>query len=128
MYKRQALSESLQKLELSTLLRQVDIFNSAFSKGGFNKNNAEKQKGKESKVSTSTDLEETKYEIPKIKVNIVNDYKLLDQLVKRLEITKEIVALDTETNSLNPLDAELVGIGFCPVSYTHLTLPTIYSV
>ena len=108
-----ALSESLQKLELSTLLRQVDIFNSAFSKGGFNKNNEEKQKKKESKVSASIDSEETEHEIPKIKVNIVNNFKLLDQLVKRLEITKEIVALDTETNSLNPLDAELVGIGFC---------------
>ena len=111
-----ALSESLQKLELSTLLRQVDIFNSAFSKGGFNKNNAEKQKGKESKVSASNDLEEIEHEIPKIKVTIVNDFKLLNQLVKKLEITKEIVALDTETNSLNP------------VSYTHLTLPTICSV
>ena len=44
-----ALSESLQKLELSTLLRQVDIFNSAFSKGGFNKNNEEKQKEKNQK-------------------------------------------------------------------------------
>ena len=108
-----ALSESLQKLELSTLLRQVDIFNSAFSKGGFNKNNEEKQKKKESKVPASIDLEETENEIPKIKVTIVNSFKLLDQLVKRLEITKEIVALDTETNSLNPLDAELVGIGFC---------------
>ncbi len=108
-----ALSESLQKLELSTLLRQVDIFNSAFSKGGFNKNNEEKQKGKESKVSASTDLEETEHKIPKINVTIVNDFKLLDQLVKKLEITKEIVALDTETNSLNPLEAELVGIGFC---------------
>ncbi len=107
------LSESLQKLELSTLLRQVDIFNSAFSKGGFNKNNEKKQKGKESKVSASTDLEEIENKTPKIKVNIVNNLKLLDQLFKRLEITKEIVALDTETNSLNPLDAELVGIGFC---------------
>ena len=108
-----ALSESLQKLELSTLLRQVDIFNSAFSKGGFNKNNEGKQKEKDSKVSASTDLEETENKLPKIKVNIVNDLKLLDHLVQRLEITKGIVALDTETNSLNPLDAELVGIGFC---------------
>ena len=108
-----ALSESLQKLELSTLLRQVDIFNSAFSKGGFNKNNEEKQKKKESKASASIDLEETEHELPKIKVNIVNNFKLLDQLVKKLENTKEIVALDTETNSLNPLEAELVGIGFC---------------
>ncbi len=108
-----ALSESLQKLELSTLLRQVDIFNSTFSRGGFIKNNERRQKEEDSKLTASIELEETENKIPKIKVNIVNDSELLDKLVKKLEITKEIVALDTETNSLNPLDAELVGIGFC---------------
>ena len=56
-----SLSESLQKLELSTLLRQVDIFNSAFSKGGFNKNNDGKQKEKELKVSASTVLAAVSY-------------------------------------------------------------------
>ncbi len=110
---KESLSESLQKLELSTLLRQVDIFNSAFSKGGFNKNNEGKQKKKESKVSASKDLEETENKLPKIKVNIVNDFARLNSLIKKLEFTKEIVALDTETNSLNPLNAELVGIGLC---------------
>ena len=44
------LSESLQKLELSTLLRQIDIFNSTFSKGGFDKNNVAKEEGNPPKV------------------------------------------------------------------------------
>ncbi|MBO8219443.1 DNA polymerase I [Prochlorococcus marinus] len=107
------LSESLQKLELSTLLRQIDIFNSTFSKGGFDKNNEAKVEEKNSKVSSKSELENSKNKIPKIKVTVVNDFELLDKLIQRLEKTNEIVSLDTETNSLNPIDAELVGIGLC---------------
>ena len=43
----------------------------------------------------------------------MNDFELLDKLIQRLDKTNEIVSLDTETNSLNPIDAELVGIGLC---------------
>ena len=112
------LSESLQKLELSTLLRQIDIFNSTFSKGGFDKNNVAKEEEKDSKVSSKSELENSELEnsenkIPKIKVTVVNDFELLDKLIQRLKKTNEIVSLDTETNSLNPIDAELVGIGLC---------------
>jgi len=38
---------------------------------------------------------------------------LLDKLIQRLDKTNQIVSLDTETNSSNPIDAELVGIGLC---------------
>ncbi len=107
------LSESLQKLELSTLLRQIDIFNSTFSKGGFDKNNVAKEEEKKPKVSSKNELENIENKIPKINVNVVNDYELLDKLIQRLDKTNEIVSLDTETNSLNPINAELVGIGFC---------------
>ena len=107
------LSESLQKLELSTLLRKIDIFNSTFSKGGFYKNNLYKSDNKEAKSSNENELENIENEIPKINVNVVNDSKSLDQLIQRLDNTNEIVSLDTETNSLNPIDAELVGIGLC---------------
>ena len=62
--------------------------------------NEGKQKGKDSNVKASIDSEETENKLPKIKVTIVNDFELINQLVKKLEITKEIVALDTETNSL----------------------------
>ncbi len=107
------LSESLQKLELSTLLRQIDIFNSTFSKGGFDKNNLSKEEEKDPKVSSKSELENSENKIPQIKVTVVNDFELLDKLIQRLEKTNEIVSLDTETNSLNPIDAELVGIGIC---------------
>ena len=107
------LSESLKKLELSTLLRQIDIFNSTFSKGGFDKNNAAKEEEKAPKVSSNNELENSENKIPKINVTVVNDFELLDKLIQRLDKTNQIVSLDTETNSLNPIDAELVGIGLC---------------
>ena len=107
------LSESLKKLELSTLLRQIDIFNSTFSKGGFDKNNVAKEEEKAPKVSSNNELENSENKIPKINVTVVNDFELLDKLIQRLDKTNQIVSLDTETNSLNPIDAELVGIGLC---------------
>ena len=107
------LSESLKKLELSTLLRQIDIFNSTFSKGGFDKNNVAKEEEKASKVAGNNELENSENKIPKINVTVVNDFELLDKLIQRLDKTNQIVSLDTETNSLNPIDAELVGIGLC---------------
>ena len=107
------LSESLKKLELSTLLRQIDIFNSTFSKGGFDKNNVAKEEEKAPKVAGNNELENSENKIPKINVTVVNDFELLDKLIQRLEKTNQIVSLDTETNSLNSIDAELVGIGLC---------------
>ncbi len=107
------LSESLKKLELSTLLRQIDIFNSTFSKGGFDKNNVAKEEKKAPKVAGNNELENNENKIPKINVTVVNDFELLDKLIQRLDKTNQIVSLDTETNSLNPIDAELVGIGLC---------------
>ena len=107
------LSESLKKLELSTLLRQIDIFNSIFSKGGFEKNNVVKEEEKAPKVAGNNELENSENKIPKINVTVVNDFELLDKLIQRLDKTNQIVSLDTETNSLNPIDAELVGIGLC---------------
>ncbi|MBO8221326.1 DNA polymerase I [Prochlorococcus marinus] len=107
------LSESLKKLELSTLLRQIDIFNSTFSKGGFDKNHVAKEEEKAPKVAANNELENSENKIPKINVTVVNDFELLDKLIERLDKTNQIVSLDTETNSLNPIDAELVGIGLC---------------
>ncbi len=107
------LSDSLKKLELSTLLRQIDIFNSTFSKGGFDKNNVAKQEEKAPKVAGNNELENSENKLPKINVTVVNDFELLDKLIQRLDKTNQIVSLDTETNSLNPIDAELVGIGLC---------------
>ena len=46
-----------------------------------------------------------------------HDYQLIDNQAKMLEIcdfflTKEILSLDTETTSTNPIEAELVGLSF----------------
>ncbi len=103
----------LKELELNSLVKQIDIFNSTFSEGGFKKNDQNIQQEKESKISKIIELENSANKIPKIKVEIINDHKLLDKLVQRLDKTNGIVSLDTETNSLNPIDAELVGIGLC---------------
>ncbi len=103
----------LKELELNSLVKQIDFFNSTFSEGGFQKNDHNKGEEKESKNLNKIELENSKNKLPKIKVNVINNHKLLDKLVQRLDKTKEIVSLDTETNSLNPIDAELVGIGLC---------------
>ncbi len=108
----ESLSESLQRLELSTLHRQIDIFNSIFSKGGFSKNNIDKDQSKESKILIKNNLQRGS-ELPKINVKVINNLDLLDKLSKKLDVNDDIVALDTETNNLNPIEAELVGIGFC---------------
>tara|TARA_B100000212_G_scaffold30777_1_gene20110 strand:+ start:1486 stop:4410 length:2925 start_codon:yes stop_codon:yes gene_type:complete len=109
----ESLSEALQRLELTTLLRQIDIFNSTFSKGGFYKNNEVKVQIKESNITNKESSEKSALKIPKINVIVINNIELLDNLITRLENTNNVVALDTETNSLNPIEAELVGIGFC---------------
>jgi len=108
----ESLSDSLQKLELSTLYRQIDIFNSTFSKGGFYKNNLDKNQSKESTFPIKNNLHK-EIELPKINVKVINNLDLLDKLFKKLDVNDDIVALDTETNSLNPIEAELVGLGFC---------------
>ncbi len=110
---RESLSEFLKKLELSTLLRQIDMFNAAFSKGGFKKNNVEKTLGKESNNKDKINSEDSESVLPKMNVKVVDNLDLLDKLSKKLDNNNNIVALDTETNSLNPIEAELVGIGFC---------------
>ena len=103
------LSDSLRNLELSTLLRQVEYFYSAFSEGGFNKNKSSIKKEKEDQI----DKKERRSEnlLPKIRVKIIKDFHELNLLTKTLENENNLVSLDTETTSLNPIDAELVGIG-----------------
>ena len=48
------------------------------------------------------------------------DEKSLDKWIKILE-EKTVIAVDTETSSLNPLETELVGISF---SYEKIKLVT----
>ena len=48
------------------------------------------------------------------------DEKNLDKWIKILE-EKTVIAVDTETSSLNPLEAELVGISFSYDRIKHAT-------
>ena len=58
----------------------------------------EKKKIKSSKIDTN------KYK------NIINEIDL-EKLIKKLN-EKSIISVDTETSSLNPIEAEFVGISF----------------
>ena len=42
----------------------------------------------------------------------ISKEKQLDELIKKLN-EKSVIAVDTETSSLNPQDADLVGISVC---------------
>lgn len=48
----------------------------------------------------------------KINYTLVNDEKSLEDLFEKLKQEKEL-SIDVETDSLNPLKASLVGVGFC---------------
>jgi len=48
----------------------------------------------------------------KVSYHLVDDEQALDSLIKKLQGAEQI-AFDVETTNLNPLLAELVGIGFC---------------
>ena len=84
----------LRKMEFNRLLSQAISFY-----GEENTNTAKKiNKNKNSKINT------------KLYKNILNE-KDLDKLIKTLN-EKTIISVDTETSSLNPLDANLIGISF----------------
>ncbi len=115
------LAENLEKLELHSLLKQVSTFKAIFSKEGLS-NKSVKALLKENKIVTDktknselNSLNETK-EIPKIEPKIINNIEELNSFVEKLmkyTDEKEPIAIDTETTSLNPFRAELVGLGFC---------------
>ena len=85
----------LREMEFNRLLSQAISF--------YGEENENADKGKENK-SKSYKVETNNYK------NIINE-KDLDNLLKRLN-DKSIISVDCETSSLNPIDAELVGISF----------------
>ena len=115
------LSEKLERLELYSLLKQVSIFKSIFSKEGLSKKDINSStfeekiisdKLKDSELANLNREEST----PKIEPKIIDNIDDLNILVERLMISEnsnEPIAIDTETTSLNPFKAELVGLGFC---------------
>ena len=115
------LAENLERLELHSLSKQVSTFKAIFAKEGFSKKDLNLS-SKEIKIvinntknSELSTLNETK-EIPKIEPKIIDNLEELNnfvaQIMKHNDATKPI-AIDTETTSLNPFKAELVGLGFC---------------
>src|SRR5210317_2662326 len=91
------LFEFLREMEFNRLLSQ------AISFYGESKTSSSKQ-------SAKSDIKENQ------KINIksyecIKDEKTLDKWIKILE-EKEVIAVDTETDSLNPLEANLVGVSF----------------
>jgi DNA polymerase-1 len=115
------LAENLEKLELYSLSKQVSTFKTIFSKEGFSKKdltsslkdiNIVSNKTKDSEPTTFNEIKE----IPKIEPKIINNTEELNIFVERImkyKDVKEPIAIDTETTSLNPFKAELVGLGFC---------------
>ena len=115
------LAENLERLELHSLSKQVSTFKAIFSKDGLSKKdlktsskeiNINSNKTKNSELST---LNETK-EIPKIEPKIIDNLEELNNFVAQImkhTDAKKPIAIDTETTSLNPFKAELVGLGFC---------------
>ena len=115
------LAENLERLELHSLSKQVSTFKAIFSKDGLSKKdlnpsskeiNISSNKTKNSELST---LNETK-EIPKIEPKIIENLEELNNFVAQImkhTDAKKPIAIDTETTSLNPFKAELVGLGFC---------------
>jgi DNA polymerase-1 len=99
----EVLSRSLEKLELHSLVKQVENFAQLFSA--------------ESIVQTTLEISvqgEPKNDSTKLEPQIILTAADLDSLVTKLlscTDNNSAVALDTETTSLNPFQAELVGIG-----------------
>ena len=93
---KETLFNFLREMEFNRLLSQAisfygeDVRNSKKEKGNINKT---------PKVNTNN------YK------NVLNEPDL-DKLIKKLN-EKSIISVDCETSSLNPMDAELVGISFC---------------
>ena len=124
------LSKILNDLELNSLLNQLDAFEATFSSGGFLKNKDKTKKdfapvaerlSDKLTIKKEKDLELLSndlapQQLPEIKPLIISNSSLLEKLFSKLINIKDSafpVALDTETTSLNPFKAELVGIGVC---------------
>jgi DNA polymerase-1 len=94
---REKLFEFLREMEFNRLLSQAISFYGETQTSDLDKSSQIKKK-KEKSINTKS------YEC-------ILDEKNLDKWVKILE-EKSIIAVDTETSSLNPLETDLVGISF----------------
>ena len=71
-------------------------------------------------------------EVNRVKAAKRDHWKFFDSYVKEIPETTDLILIDGDINDRNKLLRQLAGNvnvkSFPPVSYTHLTLPTIYSV
>ncbi|MFN9071885.1 MAG: DNA polymerase I, partial [Cyanobacteriota bacterium] len=118
----EGLEERLRTLELFSLLRQAERFASTFSSAG-----VAQSKSQPPATSTAPAPADRKATIqlsehpeqpakPALEPTIIQSQAGLQQLLNKLMACQahgRPVALDTETTSLNPFRAELVGLGFC---------------
>ncbi len=115
------LTDSLDQLELKSLVKEVPNFIASFSEGGFHLNKKDSQsidvkEGSKKKVSIQKDPLITLQDLPELQPQIITRISELKSLVLKLmqfTDTREPVAFDTETTHLNPFKAELVGLGVC---------------
>ncbi|MFZ9607604.1 MAG: DNA polymerase I, partial [Vulcanococcus sp.] len=125
-----ALAESLEELELFSLRRQVNAFAEIFSlnppePAATAAVAASREStpvtnttgtGNSSTITTTTTESSTESSTPDLQPALITTAEALEALVERLMGRREAaqpIALDTETTSLNPFQAELVGIGLC---------------
>ena len=107
------LYDFLRDMEFNRLLSQAISFYGEPGSKDFNEKNPVK---KNNKINTKT-------------YKTIFKEKQLDELIKKLN-EKSVIAVDTETSSLNPQEADLVGISLCyeaneafyiPVGHTEKT-------
>lgn len=105
--------------------RIIDIFNNLEFKT-FTDRFLNKPKQQQKKVSNQLDLfgeftpdgeESSKNNAPQSIKTIAHKYQLIDKEIDMyklcdLLITKQVISFDTETTSINPINAELVGLSF----------------
>ncbi|MGI0492398.1 DNA polymerase I [Alkalinema pantanalense CENA528] len=125
----QAVGQELERLEFRTFKSKMEKLRQRLSGEVVESTGTEPGKAEANRASAIDDSaedtwffspEETEAATPpptmKITPWIVDTIEQLNQLVERLKQQKDInspVAWDTETTSLEPRDAELVGIGCC---------------
>jgi DNA polymerase-1 len=112
------LGERLQALELFSLLRQTDRFTSTFSSGHPEAPASPPVAAPQAdEVPSPQQAEDPPAAArPELHPAFIHSEEELQQLLQRLMACTEgaaPVALDTETTSLNPFRAELVGLGLC---------------
>ena len=128
---KETLTARLEALELNSLVRQVPRFVATFSTGGLKANQIDESQATASKTSpTKVDKPEAKQaqasaqevapeatsKLPELKPELITTPEALEILVRKLMRCRDRlapVAIDTETTSLNPFKAELVGVGVC---------------